>query len=448
MDLVLSSSISKSQVNQLSTPAQVAARHVHMPAQQFNRTSLPRSPRRLNPLCRSQPTFFIPKVKEAPISPEEAVEKFAGDLTPYEKREINDYPDIWFVGSIQKKSAVPAFDTMLRYYKVVPHDHIAYRYEVLHSCVTDEFGTNIACHDHKTDRDVVVRAVVNTDDGNRWAESIASKLQADVPGLVKVESAFRFREHWFFDLGSLGDDLNEHARKLHFWEPMNSRVTFPQMQKDTLRKIAREVLTGLASLHREGLVHGALTPQRIIESGTGGSMRVFGFGYDFRQQPLTYRAPEIVMRLNVGSPADIWSFGCILVELINSKPLFNGRSEREMFSCYTDVLGKVPKALLLQSPRRHELLATDETDRREPTMKLDKPGHVVGGTKIRVMATDSRRFEESLLMDFIGSCLEWWPSKRTTAEEALRHPWLSATESDDRLWKRMANTLPNLSLRV
>ena len=446
MDLALSSSISKSQVNQLSRPAQIGARHVRMPAQNFNRTSMPRSPRRLNPLCRSQPTFFVPKVKDAPISPDDALERLGDDLTPYEKREIVDFEEIWFVGSIQKKNPIPSFDTMLRYYRIVPQDHIAYRYEVQHTVSTDELGTNIACHDHKTNRDVVLRAVINTDDGARWAEEAAGRLQADLPGVVKVEHAFRFRNHWFFDLGCVSDDLNEYAKKMHFWEGLNARVTFPQMGKDALRKIAREILVGLASLHREGLVHGGLTPQRVLECG--GELKVFGFGYDFRQQPLIYRAPEIVMRLHVDSAADIWSFGCILVELINNKPLFNGRSEREMFSCYTDVLGKIPKALLLQSPRRHELLAADETDKREPTMRIEKPGHVVGGTKIRVMATDSRRFEESLLLDFIDSCLEWWPSKRTTAEDALRHPWLSATESDDKLWKKMANTLPNLSLRV
>ena len=37
-----------------------------------------------------------------------------------------------------------------------------------------------------------------------------------------------------------------------------------------------------------------------------------------------YRAPEILLNENYGKPADIWSVGCILAELIGRKTLFQG----------------------------------------------------------------------------------------------------------------------------
>lgn len=51
---------------------------------------------------------------------------------------------------------------------------------------------------------------------------------------------------------------------------------------------------------------------------------------------LWYRSPEILLGAKTYStPVDIWSIGCIFVEMINHRPLFPGDSVR-----YTHVQGR------------------------------------------------------------------------------------------------------------
>jgi len=42
-----------------------------------------------------------------------------------------------------------------------------------------------------------------------------------------------------------------------------------------------------------------------------------------------YRATEVLLGLPYGCPIDMWSLGCIMVEMHSGKPLFPGRDERD-----------------------------------------------------------------------------------------------------------------------
>ncbi|RYG51546.1 hypothetical protein EON66_10650, partial [archaeon] len=42
-----------------------------------------------------------------------------------------------------------------------------------------------------------------------------------------------------------------------------------------------------------------------------------------------YRCPEVILELPYSQPIDIWSLGCILVEMHTGIPLFAGRDETD-----------------------------------------------------------------------------------------------------------------------
>ena len=42
---------------------------------------------------------------------------------------------------------------------------------------------------------------------------------------------------------------------------------------------------------------------------------------------LWYRAPEVLMQDSYGSAIDLWSIGCMFVEMVSKRPLFCGQSE-------------------------------------------------------------------------------------------------------------------------
>lgn len=50
---------------------------------------------------------------------------------------------------------------------------------------------------------------------------------------------------------------------------------------------------------------------------------------------LWYRSPEILLGAKTYStPVDIWSIGCIFVEMVNHRPLFPGDSVRFCWGCW------------------------------------------------------------------------------------------------------------------
>ena len=49
-------------------------------------------------------------------------------------------------------------------------------------------------------------------------------------------------------------------------------------------------------------------------------------------QSLYYRAPEVTLYLEYDTSIDIWSLGCVLVELYLGQPLFPGNSDLEVLS--------------------------------------------------------------------------------------------------------------------
>jgi len=72
---------------------------------------------------------------------------FKDKLTPYEKEEILEYPEVWFLGLEAKKiEAVPGasqnsgFDDENGNYIKMLYDHLAYRYEILEVIGKGSFG--------------------------------------------------------------------------------------------------------------------------------------------------------------------------------------------------------------------------------------------------------------------------------------------------------------------
>lgn len=52
-----------------------------------------------------------------------------------------------------------------------------------------------------------------------------------------------------------------------------------------------------------------------------------------------YRSPEVLLGLPYSTSIDMWSLGCIVVELFLGLPLFPGTSEYNQVSRITDMLG-------------------------------------------------------------------------------------------------------------
>jgi len=56
-----------------------------------------------------------------------------------------------------------------------------------------------------------------------------------------------------------------------------------------------------------------------------------------------YRAPEVILGLGWNYPCDIWSIGCILVEICSGDTLFQTHENLEHLAMMERVLGALPR---------------------------------------------------------------------------------------------------------
>lgn len=113
--------------------------------------------------------FPAPTDPLPPLSPDDAVSLYSRYLSPYEKDEIHDYRQVYFVGpNCDKKPATKdntannhGFDDERGDYLLVMHDHIQFRYEVIDVLGKGSFGQVLQCRDHKTGDMVAVKIIRN-----------------------------------------------------------------------------------------------------------------------------------------------------------------------------------------------------------------------------------------------------------------------------------------------
>ncbi|KAF2071340.1 hypothetical protein CYY_007338 [Polysphondylium violaceum] len=202
--------------------------------------------------------------------------------------------------------------------------------------------------------------------------------------------------------------IRSHLVDDHVW------ITMEYMQGGTLTEaaaghtfnesciayVARGMLEGLSYLHSHQLVH------RDIKSGNimmtiDGKIKIVDFGLcvDNTERKLTHMAgspfwmsPEMIRGDGYGSMSDIWSFGICLLELANGEPPNRKSSLNAMFTTATGGY-----------------------------IGLDRP----------------ERWTENF-RQFLSLCLEFDPSKRHSADQLLKHPWLLSSENPETMKKILA----------
>ena len=104
-----------------------------------------------------------------PMSPHSALKAYAPYLSLYERTEILEYPNVYFVGpNAVKAPASPeltgcnfGFDDERGDYKIISKDHLCYRYEIVDTLGKGSFGQVLKCLDHKTGEYVAVKIIRN-----------------------------------------------------------------------------------------------------------------------------------------------------------------------------------------------------------------------------------------------------------------------------------------------
>ncbi|XP_078438689.1 mitogen-activated protein kinase 1-like [Wolffia australiana] len=178
-----------------------------------------------------------------------------------------------------------------------------------------------------------------------------------------------------------------------------------------------QILRGLKYIHSANVLHRDLKPSNLLLNANC-DLKICDFGLarttsetDFMTEYVVtrwYRAPELLLNSSEYTAAiDVWSVGCIFMELMERKPLFPGRDHVHQLRLLMELIG---------TPSESDLGSVNENARR---YLRQLPFHA------RQSFPDKFPRVHPAAIDLVEQMLTFDPRQRITVEEALAHPYLA-----------------------
>ncbi|KAL6969367.1 CAAX prenyl protease 1, variant 4 [Sarracenia purpurea var. burkii] len=318
------------------------------------------------------------------------------------------------------------------------------------------FGQVLECWDREGKEMVAIKVVRSI---KKYRE--AAMMEIDVLQLlgrydrngsrcVQIRNWFDYRNHICIVFEKLGPSLFDFLRK-------NNYRSFPV---DLVREIGRQLLDCVAFMHDMRLIHTDLKPENILfvspdyvkvpdhkiaswSSKDGyyfkrlpksSAIKVIDFGstaYDHQEHNYIistrhYRAPEVILGLGWSYPCDIWSVGCILVELCSGEALFQTHENLEHLAMMERVLGPIPQHMFKRLDRHAEkYVRSGRLNWPEGATSRESIKAVLKLHRLQNLVMHHVDHSGGDLIDILQGLLRYDPSIRMTAHEALRHPFFT-----------------------
>lgn len=277
--------------------------------------------------------------------------------------------------------------------------------------------------------------------------------------IVKLKRNFLFRNHLCLVFELLSYNLYDLLRN----------TSFRGVSLNLTRKLAQQLCTSLLFLASPELniIHCDLKPENILLCNPKRSaIKIVDFGsscklgkqiYQYIQSRF-YRSPEVLLGLPYDLAIDMWSLGCILVEMHTGEPLFPGSNEFDQMMKIVEVLGMPPQQLLAMAPKTSNFFSqlSDGTyvvkegkkvyqgpglrqlkdilgvETRGPGgRRAGEPGHSVA---------DYQKFK-----DLVTRMLDFDPKTRITPYYALQHQFFKHTTDESTNTTSGATYMPTVA---
>jgi len=185
-----------------------------------------------------------------------------------------------------------------------------------------------------------------------------------------------------------------------------------------------QILRGLLCIHRASVIHRDLKPKNLLVNMKTNDLKIcdLGTGRDNNSLRLTtfsivctsfYKAPEGLIDPSLyAASVDLWSVGCILVELMKRTPLFPGKTDEQLF----------------------EYIITDINPSEEELKKITNEKYLGLGLSIlkeKNLSNFTFLNTDEQEMNLLKGLLKLDPSTRFNVKEALSHPYFENLHDEE-----------------
>ncbi|KAK1876997.1 Homeodomain-interacting protein kinase 1 [Dissostichus eleginoides] len=312
------------------------------------------------------------------------------------------------------------------------------------------FAKVTKCVKSATNETVAVRITkIQTEKEHGILQKLRS-FDSDVGNFVRWDTSFLYKDHLCQEFELLDMNLKEFV---------DTRKTLSLHLKD-IRPIVHQVATALKVLKGLGITHTDVRPENImlvdhVRQPLKVKLIDFGSACDATKaeqvpsmQHTWYMAPEAMLGLLCDEPIDMWSLGCIAVELFLGSPLYPGSCEYDMICKITQTQGEMPGHLLnaglktrkfylntcpnkwtLMTP--HEYGGMSVIDGRFSSLddlKKVQPKQVSHASKAHAMR-DKADLEN--FVELVKQMLQLDPIQRITPSQVLQHLFVKTSHQMD-----------------
>lgn len=294
------------------------------------------------------------------------------------------------------------FDDENHDYIIRPRDVFANRYEIEYLIGKGSFGQVVRAYDSITRCPVAIKIIKNRkafyDQAHvevkllklmRSYQSGNGKNADDLQGMIGKNNIVEFKTHFIWhDHLCLVFELLSH----NLYDLLKS-TRYQGISLNLTRKFGQQILSALEFLAKPelGIIHCDLKPENILLCHPrrkaiklvdfGSSCQVGHRVYQYIQSRF-YRSFEVLLGVPYDQAIDIWSLGCILVELHTGEPLFNGNSEFDQVNKIIETLGMPPSSLLDRGYKTNKFFTKVATQNGGSTyvLRRDRRSRVVSSS--------------------------------------------------------------------
>ena len=275
------------------------------------------------------------------------------------------------------------------------NDNPSKKYEILSKLGSGSFGSVYLARNKYTNEKVAMKQIkkssANLLSDGEITDEIEILKNLDHPDIVRIIESFNTKNSYIL--------ITEYCEEGELFDQVKN-----QLSETQIAVIFKQILSGLAYLHSNNIVHRDLKLENILiheieKSKTTGedlfNIKIIDFGtariFDKKRNPQSivgssyYIAPE-VLRQKYNKECDLWSVGVILYMFIVGHAPFDGCDDDEITT-------NIQRGIYRKNDRRW--------------IKSSKE-----------------------VKDLIQKLLTYSPSQRLSAIQALNHPWFKITDSN------------------